>query len=147
MDITEWLEMSGAGILFGMFPMWWWCSAMIINAAPFKGKIVPKWLIDFALYNPYIGFFASSQLWGKRYYQKILRSVAIVWVAVFILGMQYLALVDYAKGDLVVIVEENTSYPVFLLLTCIIPAYFLNKYLKHAKQKKIWNQNAPWDDE
>jgi hypothetical protein len=145
MDIISWLEAIAAGAVFGVFPAWWYCSAMIVNAAAFKGKVVPKWLIMLARSNPGPGLF-SLQLWGKRCYPKILQIMAVVWVSGFILFFQIMAFIGEVQGYVIGILDVDLGVIPFLLLTFIIPVYFLNRFLQHAKQRTIWNQNSPLDE-
>ncbi len=127
--LIAWLELSGIGILFGLFPAWFSCGGMIYRAVVLQHKNVPSWLCDIA----------SSDLRTDRRYRGLLPKryislvpwiISTIWVIACLVGQQYLALVDYARGNIAEIIVINTSFPVFLVLTWLLPAYFLRRYLQ-----------------
>ena len=141
MEVKNWGIGIAVGIIFGIFPAWWYCAAMINNAVAFKGKEVAKLLVVLAYYNPGPGVIYFP-MWGKRHYPTVLRIMASVWVIGFIIFFQIYAMRDPVSVN-GVLVADLGIIPM-LLLTCIIPMYFLNRYLKHAKQRTEWYQNSPW---
>jgi hypothetical protein len=119
--IKAWFVMSGVGIITGFFPALFWCSALVINSAVREGKNVPDWLRQCA-----VGY---SGLLPKASWIPINKIISILLILVFLIGYHYVALVDYATGSLARILVIETSFPVFLLVTWLMPAKFLKRFL------------------
>jgi hypothetical protein len=128
MDIKGWFIVSGVGILFRIFPAWWWCSAMIADAIV-NGKRLASWLKATAETIPLFGVIHVSTV-SKNNYLLVLRIISITWIAICLIGCQYLSIPDFKEGNITRILEIETSFPVFVVLTVIVPAYFLKKYLR-----------------
>jgi hypothetical protein len=128
MDIQGWLIISGIGILFGIFPAWWWCSALIADAIVQK-RTISKWLTVVAESVPLFGVIHSS-LFNKKIFLATLRISSIIWVTACFFIYFFFSVSDFRTGNITLIIGSVTSFPIFLTLTLIIPIYFLKRYLK-----------------
>ena len=120
------------GILFGVLPAWWSYSAIIIQTVIFERKIIPQWMIKIVFPNPFTEKYFLS-IAPKKLYLAFLRFGPVVWVAMCLIGYHYIALVDYARRIISEIVLIETSFPVFLLLTWLLPVYILRQYVRRLK--------------
>jgi len=131
-EILGWLKISAIGVLFGLFPAWWWSSAIIIQAAIHENKAVPEWMMQIAKNNPFLSFFHIT-LFHKRYYPFISKVLAIIWTVVILAFIHYGEFIAYKEATILEVIELESSFVFFMLLTLMLPAFFLKKYFKHLK--------------
>jgi hypothetical protein len=135
-SLIGWFAWAGIGILSGLFPAWWFCSALIMQNYKFNQQPTPKLLLDIARNNP--GFGVFQIIFDKTtYYPSILRISAIVWIILFLTGYHFLALTDYAKDNFMQIIAIETSFPILILVTWLLPSWFMKRYLKRLAKRTL----------
>ena len=102
---------------------------MIIKATVHEGKQVPQWMMSGAMNNPGLGLF-YMMLFQKKYYLTMIQVLAVCWVVVSLAFEQYAAFVSYPRNGIYKIMEMEAGMLPFLLLTWLLPAYFLKRYLQ-----------------
>jgi small-conductance mechanosensitive channel len=120
------------GIIFGFFPAWWSRTAVIIKAVMDKRKGIPKWLNDNAWPNPYTTKLIIRFM-PDKFYPIFYRMLPVVWVVACLSGFVYLARIDIIKGIPFEKLLVEATLPVFLILTWLLPPYFLRRYIRNLK--------------
>jgi len=146
-DFLSWLTLSGLGILFGFFPGYATARGVVYESI-LVGKRKPvRWMylvffIDRE--NPEIGLGS----YGPRRGLKVTWYISIGYVAIFLIVAHYFSWVGVNREvDILTIIIEETSLPMFLLLTWLLPAYFMKNYLKKLKPGKEVDRYSYFDYE
>ena len=134
-NFISWLILSGWGILFGLFPGYISAAGMLYEAMLVQKKKPAKLLSE--------AFFIDSEhpevaLWarGPRRTRKMTWYISFAYVAIFLIGAHYLSWIDVNREvNVLSIIIEETSLPFFLLLTWLLPVYFMKRYLKKLKPR------------
>jgi hypothetical protein len=135
MDVfVEWIILSAVGILFGLLPGWYSAVGVIVKAYSIENKEIPRWMQlimrdGLSTKQSHFGMFDIKSV------RTVTMVVSGIWTLCFIGGYQYLAIVDYSKGDLASIIVINASFPVFILLTWLVPMYLLTRYFERIKAR------------
>jgi hypothetical protein len=128
MDVAEWLKWCIGGVILGIFPLWWWCSEMILEATLNKNKKVPSLLIFLVKNGPGPGIF-HELLYRKSYYLLLFRGLTIIGLIGASIFIQYYAWYNYVNHDFDYFLNLETGFFLFFLLTALVPSYFLKRYL------------------
>jgi len=126
-ELLLWIELSGVGLLFGLFPSWWLCTAIFVENVEYGGKTSPKWITLLANNNPGLGLF-HFLLVKKTWYQKILWIMSGLVIGVFLWGYFTFGHETYIGHGIARMVVFFMSFPIFLLLVWLVPAIILNRY-------------------
>jgi hypothetical protein len=129
MGIFSWLKWCGAGVIAGLFPLWWWCSAKVYDATKNHRMKVPDWLLVLAKNSPGPGLF-DILLPYRRYYVTIYKTLTTIYLASTLVFVQFYAWKNYVNGDFIYFLDLETGFLLFLLLTVILPSVILNRYLR-----------------
>ena len=60
-----------------------------------------------------------------------------IWVALLLIGYHFYGHSSYPIDDLRKVFMIETSFPVFLLLTWLLPQYFLRRYIRRLETANI----------
>jgi hypothetical protein len=124
-----WLIFSGIGILFGIIPFYVLFVDLVSRSVTVEKRKVPSWIISTAFSDP------DQPKWNMGTYtegsaHRALWIFSTVLIIACLAGYHYLAASDFKKGDVAEIVVLETSFPVFLILTWMMPIYFAKQYLR-----------------
>jgi hypothetical protein len=109
---------------------------MIIQAYVAQRKQVPQWMVKNVWPNRYTDE-SSSDRHPKVFHLPLTLYGPIIWIVSLLIGSHYIARVDYARGNVVEIILFETSFPLFLVATWLLPVYFLRRYLRKLKPGEV----------
>ncbi|HSW57843.1 MAG TPA: hypothetical protein VLH15_05540 [Dehalococcoidales bacterium] len=130
--LIMWLTSSWLGILFGLFPGFASAASILYEAILVDKKKPARWLYNVFLIDsehPEVALLAR----GPRRTRKMTWYISIGYVMLLLGFYHYIGRIYYSVGDIASIIVGETSFPVFLLLTWLLPVYFLKRYLKKLK--------------
>jgi hypothetical protein len=132
MFVYEWLKWCAAGVILGIFPLWWWCSSVILEMVLRKHHTVPRWMMLLVENGPGPGIFHAS-LSSNRYYINMFRILVMIWSIVLFALVQYFCWTRYFFSDFSYFLCLETGFLPFYFFTIIVPSIVLKKHI----QKKI----------
>ena len=129
-----WLSNCGIGILLGLFPGYLLFADAVSQAVIIHNKDVPPWMIRLSNGN------VKTRKWDLFPFKNPASShrgsliISGFWL-VFMFGLsQYVIIYEYLIHlDIKMLISEEAGWPVFLLLTGILPAYLTNRYTARLK--------------
>lgn len=131
--LQSWLTLSGWGMLFGLFPGYANTAGILYEAILVQKKMPPKWMYEVFFIDakhPEVALWAR----GPRRTRKMSWYISIAYVVIILIGAHYFSWVDVTREvDMINIIIEETSFPIFLLLMWLLPVYFMKRYLKKLK--------------
>ena len=136
--ILSWLQFCGFGILFGLLPAWWLFVGIVAEAVLNKHITIPSWLFRLAGGNPRTGAIYKGILSSRHIYMPNL-ILSGIYIVIVLAGFQYMVIDDFSRGYLAGLSEIaviETSFPLFLLLTWLLPSYYLHRYLRTKIPRK-----------
>jgi hypothetical protein len=136
--LEVWLGMSGFGILVGLFPAWILFAGHIASAIVQERAEVPRWMFRLAGGDPNTGYINKGVL--PVHFAHIPNKVLCAIMAIVILGIMHYVILDgfatsFSNKVLIDIIMLETSFTLFFLLTILLPAYILERFLRQQESK------------
>ena len=132
-------------MLFGLFPGYTSTAGTLYEAILVQKKKPVKWICEIFFIdteNPEVALWAR----GPRRTHKTSWYISIAYVVMILVGAHYFSWVGVTREvDALNIIVEETSFPVFLLLTWLLPVYFMKRYLKKLKPEKELDRYTYYD--
>jgi len=137
--IADWLISAGWGILFGLIPSHIWIVANVEYAMFAQNRNIPEKLTKYFSFRSDL----TENKWGKKKKLQVFASrvFSIAIIVIILVRYQYVTITGFLNGraainDLIVL---ETGFTPFLLLTWLLPAYLLERYLQHhtKEQKEV----------
>jgi hypothetical protein len=139
-----WLTLSGSGIVFALFPAYISTASILYEAILVQKKKPSRWICEIFFINHE---YPEGTIWarGPRSTRKIAWNISVVYVVLFLCFYQYFGIINNFQIDILTILIGETSFPVFLLLTWLLPVYFMKRYLKKVKSGDEVDRNTYYD--
>ncbi len=93
------------------------------------------WMLNILWPNSYTGG-AFGGILPKSVDLNLLRFTPIIWVLLLLIVYHYMSIQDYVSGNILKIFVVEMSFPLFLILTWLLPSFFLKRYLSKLKPKE-----------
>ena len=132
----QWLIWSCIGVLFALLPIWWCFAGRLSYAILYKKRKVPPWMFKIAG-----GKIETGETHLKRgiflmrhaYIPSRILSIFFVFGPIILYHYRYWDILSRGTTFNQVIILE-TSFPLFLLLTWLIPIYFIERYFRRLER-------------
>jgi hypothetical protein len=131
-SFLTWLTLGALGILFGLIPGYSNSGDILREEILVKKKKVAKWLYFIFNIDTKNTEFTLSEI-GPRKSRRLSHYISIGYVILILAFYHYIGKPDIISGNLARIFIGETSFPVFLLLSWLLPVIFIKRYLNKIK--------------
>ncbi len=125
--VGSWFAWSGLGICFANYPLWIWYTGAVVKAVCYYHAKVPKILLRIT--GP-----EDPHQWKKgslpdRNTNTPHRLISIILIVIILAVHQYSSWTYLVDRSVFQIVALETSFPLFLLLSFLLPIVIFERYL------------------